>query len=186
MKDFATRQSLWKHKQRFHKDPSPSILNELDDIYSDSSDHKSEFNTSNKESKESEEDRSGEESAEPENESEEEEMEEESLSNKDEIEDTIDIDIWKGIAREADLYENGDALTAFKDNVNFAKRLLADETYRKVMTTLKKAQFEDDMDFDEAFTYAIKKRKVLILRAIEEARKAIEEEEKEEEKGGEH
>lgn len=180
MKDFATRQSLWKHKQRFHKDPSPSILNELDDIYSDSSDHKSEFNTPNKESEESEEDQSGEESAEPENESEEEEMEEESPSNKDEIEDTIDIDVWKGIVRDADLHENGDAITAFKDNVNFAKRLLADETYRKVMTTLKKAQFEDDMDFDEALTYAIKKRKVLILRAIEEARKAIEEEKEEE------
>ena len=192
MKDFATRQSLWKHKQRFHKDPSPSpsLLRELDDIYSDSSEHKSEFNTPKNESEESKEDQSGEESTEPENESEEEEMEEEeeeSPPDKDETEDTIDIDVWKVIAKGADdLNNNDDAITSFKENVRFVKRLPVDETYQKnVMATLKKAQKEDGMNFEEALNKATKKREFIILKAIQEARKAIEEE-KEEEKQREH
>ena len=180
MKDFATRQSLWKHKQSCKLFPKALNFLELDDAHRDNYGQQS-VNRLGKGSEKSNytESENGSEvdESESENESEEEEMEEDA-SNQGEH----NINVWKVIADEADVNDKEDVLTSFKNNVLFAQSLLHDITFLQVMRTVKKAKVEYQMGFKEALEYATDRRKFLILNAIKDARKE-EESDREEEHG---
>ena len=189
MKDFATRQSLWKHQQKCKLFPKPLNFLELDCMHPDnqpmfkgsgsSADSVLDDNDSNIDGTESvigeiDSHSSDNESVISETDSHSSENEELPQEVKEECEKFLDNKtVWEFIVKEANRDYEGDVLEAFKAIVLFQRRLICNIPYQKVLMTLRKAMGNDDMDFEEALCYATKKREFLILNAAHEANEEL-------------
>ena len=79
-----------------------------------------------------------------------------------------DDDVWDVIVREAKTDHEGDILKAYSDVVTRYENLKKDKVHRQVASTFERYRNgADNMDFDEALTNAIERRKDLILRRAE-------------------
>jgi len=63
--------------------------------------------------------------------------------------------------------------------LNLHHRLRKDPTYQKIVDTAKRAREEDEMDFEESVTHAVKRRKLLLDRVLEQWKPDLTEEEHE-------
>ena len=190
MKDFASSQSLWNHKQRCKLFPKSLNFLELDGMHPDnqpilngsgsSADSVLDDNDSNIDGTESvigeiDSHSSDNESVISETDSHSSENEELPQEVKEECEKFLDNKtVWEFIVKEANRDYEGDVLEAFKATVLLQRQLICNIPFQKVLMTMRKAMDNDDMDFEEALNYATKKRKFLIIKTAQEAKNELE------------
>ena len=76
---------------------------------------------------------------------------------------TEDDSVWEEMTEESE--ETHESLpSVYMKKVLFFHKLKRNPTHKSIMSTLKRARDEEEMDFDEALNYATEKRKFLILR----------------------
>ena len=82
-----------------------------------------------------------------------------------------EVDVWAELIEIANRSHNGDIYEAVRSQMLFCRALRHDSTIFEITRTIKNVQFEEDMDFDEALSYAVHKRMFLIKRRVEEEQK---------------
>ena len=82
-----------------------------------------------------------------------------------------EVDVWVELIEIANRSHNGDIYEAVRSQMLFCRALRHDSTIYEITRTIKNVQFEEDMGFDEALSYAVNKRMFLIKRRVEEEQK---------------
>ena len=82
-----------------------------------------------------------------------------------------EVDVWAELIEIANRAYNGDIYEAVRSQMLFCRALRHDSTIYEITRTIKNVQFEEDMDFDEALSYAVNKIIFLIKRRVEEEQK---------------
>ena len=91
------------------------------------------------------------------------------VTNDDDDDDATDgVDVWAVLREVANRTHNGDICEAVRSQMLYCRALRRDDTIIEITKTIKNAQYEEDMDFGEALSYAINKRLFLIKRKVQE------------------
>ena len=155
---FANKSNLNRHIQRAHfKQPraAEDVVHE-DDDREEADDESSQSTTASMEAPEMET---------------EQEIDWVKTKGDDEHDAEDEVDVWAELIEIANRSHNGDIYEAVRSQMLFSRALRHDSTISEITRTIKNVQFEEDMDFDEALSYAVNKRMFLIKRRVEEEQK---------------